>query len=338
MTSARSNTSRSKEFDLIFGYINSPSRLLNYIHKNPNGGSPTIDGVTVEYGNVSRLIPFLEKGQVIKPFEIKPRYIGHIDHLSQDRKLEIERKYKLEAGSISSQKSKADLLIVDQSYRSYLLSFKDSESVTKLGQVSGEATYGKAKLKGGLENISLPQGLIPETFESSDTALTSKQFGKLNTQHQSFAYFKNNYPNQWEEIVKNKMTEAVIQLRNFGEVIEADQNSLIDFIRLTFAGDLKNLSNFYLLFGATSINFLTLLDRIKDANPVVEIQEYNTDNKISLIIKLKVKGVTYGLTKIEPSFDGVRMNVSQTKGIIYYFQQYPSSGNHFKKLFLDIAK
>lgn len=338
MTSARSNTSRSKEFDLIFGYIKSPSDLLNYILKNPEGGSPNIGGVTVEYGNVSRLIPYLEIGQIIKPFEIEPTYIGHIDHLSKNRKLEIERRYDLEVGSISSQKSKADLLIVDQSYRSYLLSFKDSESVTKLGQVSGEARYGKAKLKGGLDDISIPQGTIPSTFDFSDTALTKEQFGKLNTQHQSFAYFKKHYPNEWEKIVKNKMTEAVDQLRNFGEVIQADQNSLIDFIRLSFAGDLKNLSNFYLLFGATSINFLTLLDRIKSANPVVEIQEYNTGNKVSLIIKLKVNDVTYGLTKIEPSFDGENMTVSQTKGIIFYFQQYPNSGNHFKKLFLDIAK
>jgi hypothetical protein len=32
--------------------------------------------------------------------------------------------------------------------------------------------------------------------------------------------------------------------------------------------------------------------------------------------------------------------VSQTKGVIFYFQQYPNSsdGNHFKKLFIDIAK
>lgn len=338
MRSARSNSSRSKEFDLIFGYVSSPQDLLNFIFKNPEGGSPNIGGITVEYGNISRLVPFLETNQLVKPFQIEPKYICHIDHLSKERKIEIEKKYDLEAGSITSQKSKVDLLIIDKNNHSYLLSFKDSKSVTKLGQVSGEVKYSQAKLKGGLDKVQLPKEKIPTKFSFSETALTKDQFEKLNHQHQQFAYFKKNYPSEWERIVKAKMLEAVNQLRDFGNVIETDRNSLIEFIRLSFAGDLKNLRNFYLLFGDTCISFSKIIDRIKSANLTVEIKEHITVNKISLIINLRLSDRVYGLTKIEPSFDGESVTVSQTKGIIFYFQQYPNTGNHFKKLFIDISK
>ena len=40
----------------------------------------------------------------------------------------------------------------------------------------------------------------------------------------------------------------------------------------------------------------------------------------------------------EPSFEGKKSDVSQTKGIIYHFQHYQDDGNDWKKLFFDIAK
>jgi hypothetical protein len=76
----------------------------------------------------------------------------------------------------------------------------------------------------------------------------------------------------------------------------------------------------------------------KYSSYTIECEYYNTENKFSLIIFLKFADVKYGITKIEPSFDGAKKNVSQTKGIIYYFQQYPNNTNHIWQLLKNISK
>ena len=58
------------------------------------------------------------------------------------------------------------------------------------------------------------------------------------------------------------------------------------------------------------------------------------EGKKSLLVSIKIKNQIYGLTKIEPSFDGWRDVVSQTKGIIFYFQEYSENKklrNNFKE-------
>jgi hypothetical protein len=63
-----------------------------------------------------------------------------------------------------------------------------------------------------------------------------------------------------------------------------------------------------------------------------------TKSKKALIIEVLIGNETYGLTRIEPSFEGDGTHVGQTKGIIYHFQQFPNAGNHYIKLFLDVMK
>jgi hypothetical protein len=336
MDNARKNNSRVREFDIFFCYSRNPEALLQLIISNPDGGIHNLDGILFEYGNINRLIPYLSINECTKPFNITPKYLGHIDHLNKSRKLEIEKKYNLTPGSISSQKSKVDILLIDTNNQPYYISFKDSSSVTKLGQISGKTVYRSAALEGGLD-IVLPKEKIPAYIKYSDTALTREQFNKLGRQDIEFAYFKKHYPDEWQDKVDKKTTEIILQLKLFGKTLQKDVNSLLDFIGQTIAGNLIESSDFYLLLGSTSINFKNLKNKILTKSPQVIIEDHNTENKFSLIIGLKIDNTNYYLTKIEPSFEGAAANVSQTKGIIFHFQQYPNAGNHFKKLFIDIA-
>ncbi len=336
MDNARSNNSRVREFDIFFCYAQNSEALLEFIINNPNGGIYSINGTIFEFGNIKRLVQYLIINKCKKPFNITPKYIGHIDHLPKSRKLEIESKYDLVEGSISSQKSKVDILLIDTDNKPYYISYKDSDSVTKLGQISAKTAYKGAKLGGGLD-IVLPTEKIPTNIKLSDTALRIDQFNKLARQHKEFAYFKKQYPTEWQEIVDNKNAEIIIQLKNFGIILKNDIQSLLNFVGQTVAGNLIESSDFYLLLGSTPVNFKKFLNSVAAKNPQVFTEEHKTTKKFSLIIGLEIEDTKYYLTKIEPSFEGAAKDVSQTKGIIFHFQQYPNSGNHFKRLFIDIT-
>jgi hypothetical protein len=63
-----------------------------------------------------------------------------------------------------------------------------------------------------------------------------------------------------------------------------------------------------------------------------------TKSKKALIIEVTSNSGSYGLTRIEPSFEGDGLHVGQTKGLIYHFQQFPNAGNHYIKLFHDVMQ
>jgi len=334
---ARENSSRAKEFDFIFGFPSHPKSLERLIKLSPNGAATLFEGIRYEWGNIDRLIPGISASNPIKPLEIEPKYVCHVDHLSASRKREIELGYGLARGSISSMGSKVDLLVVDVSGKPYYISLKDDSGPSKLGQVSRSASYNKAHLSGGL-NLSLPKGKVPLNFTFKDTALTSEQFNKLNRKDQTFAYFKNCHTSDWNDLVEMKMRDAITQLKSFGTAIKQDRDSLLEFIAQTFAGEMKNSPDFYLILGDQPIKFASALTKLNSLAPIVDLQIYSTSAKTSLIIWIEIRKKRYCLTKIEPSFDGGNLAVSQTKGIIFYFQQYGADGENYKNLFIDISK
>ena len=66
----RSNQSRAREFDLMFGFLNNPSDLHKALKKNPLGTKIEIDGITFEFGNIALLLPSVSPTNPIKPFDI----------------------------------------------------------------------------------------------------------------------------------------------------------------------------------------------------------------------------------------------------------------------------
>ncbi len=344
MSFQRKKGSRSKEISIIFSFFKNPKLLLDFIKENPNGAKFTLENITVEYGKIQGLIKDLDSNEKMdRPFDINPNYIGHIDNLNNEKKKLIEKKFNLEKDSLSSKTSKVDLLIIDNNKDIFYISYKD-ETTTKLGQLSKTNSYGKAELCGSFDSfniIKMFSNRIPQNLKFSDTSLTDIQFSKLNEKDKKLAFIKKSFPKEWYKIWNEELNNAYIQLEKFGKVLKDDKDSLIEFIKYTFSGNQKDLENFYLVFGKKSFKFSKILKKLKEIDLYVNSKIYESEKgKKSLLVSIKIKNQIYGLTKIEPSFDGLRDNVSQTKGIIFYFQDYPENkklGNNFKRLFQDIV-
>jgi hypothetical protein len=134
--------------------------------------------------------------------------------------------------------------------------------------------------------------------------------------------------------------------------ISSDRNCISQFILLTLVGESVALENFYIVFGQNFINTEKLLKNIETMDFKVESESYSSagiKKKESLIIWLVFPDRKYCLTKIEPAFDGgYDLRASQTKGIQYYFQQWPGKKlttdtnkfkiYDFKQLLLDIGQ
>jgi hypothetical protein len=338
MTTGRQTRSRAKEFDLVFGFLDSPEKLAYQISRSPKGGTLKLEGIDFEYGNVKRLAEHLDASAPTMPFGFKAKYVCHLDGLQASRKRAIEQEFGLDTGSISSQDSKADLLVIDRSGKHYFLSVKDPEKPSKLGQKSGSVSYGKANLHGGLLGTTLDELNIPSSLSFRDTNLTQDQFGKLSRANQIFAFFKKQHPSEWENIVAASESRALDEIRKFCTVLKDDKDSLISFISETLGGNLKIDPDFYIVFGDRFVNLALVLQKLKDNKLFVTLEEYNPRGKCSIIVRITVSNKTYCLTKIEPSFEGKKTSVSQVKGIIYHFQQYEDVDNSWKKLIFDVVK
>lgn len=319
--------------------------LYEYITSNQSGGTFRTDGLDVEYGKVSQYYRHLNRSIINNPFNFVPTYCCHLDRISAKRKRQIERDYGLPPSCISTNKVKADIFFIASDNTPYFVSVKDIETPSKLGQVMAETSYCNARLKGGFLDLVLPQHSIPEIIHFRDTALTEEQFKKAGKKDRRYAFFKNKFNSEWLELVRPIEDNAQRQLRQFVEIIKTDKESLVEFIGTVLAGSLRNSSDFYILLGGERVQITKFLSALESLHVQVEIEEDTPpgSNKTSMIIWLTVQNTRYCLTRIEFSFDGKKLisnrgPVCQTKGIVYYFQQHLGSGNHYKKLLLDITQ
>ncbi len=334
----RKTKSRAKEFDLVFSFLNAPKALASYVMANPTGGKPELEGITFEYGDVRRHLKFLNQSKIDCPFKVQPKFVCHLDNVNADRKRQIEIQFGLSSGSISSSQVKADLLFIDEAGVPYFVSVKDVNEPSKLGQISREMHYGKASLRGGLTDVDLPQKSIPSEINYMQTALTENKFKNLTLADQRFAFFKKNYPKDWANIIHQSNQNALAQTRQFAEILKEDRDSLIEFLGITLAGNLKESKDFYILLGGSIISFGKAMSALKVMSYQIAVEEHKPRQKTSVIIWLNDGKKKYGLTKIEPSFEGAGSKVSQTKGIIFHFQQHGDNSNNYKKLLLDVIK
>ena len=334
----RKTRSRAKEFDLVFRFLEAPKTLASYIKTNPTGGKPELEGITFEYGDIRRHLKFLNPSKLENPFKVRPKFVCHLDNVNADRKRQIETSYGLSPDSITSSQVKADLFFVDREGKSYFVSVKDNDEPSKLGQISREVLYGKASLRGGLTGVDVPQESIPLEITYRQTALSERKFNNLTLADQRFSFFKKNYPKEWVEIVEKSKQNALDQTRRFAMTLREDRASLIKFLGVTLAGNLKESKDFYILLGDQIVNFDKAMSALRTMTFEIEIEEHKPRLKTSIIIWLNDGKKRYGLTKIEPSFEGEGLKVDQTKGIIFHFQQHGDSSNCYKKLLLDISK
>lgn len=354
---ARSKKSRAEELRFIAGFLNAPSNLVQAFRAEPSGGNAKLEGIDFVWGNVADLLTSMNTEQVSTHdavfTSLDPKYVVHLDNLSNRQKKLMIDEYEIPSESLSFQSNKADLLLVDKNDNLIYISLKDEEKITKLSQVANK-NYGSAKLVGGFSGVDLDQFQYPTEISYNDTWLTAEQWDTLRTKRKDkrCAYIKKKYPVEWRLLVDKSLEAAYQCLWDFSTCLKQDKDCISQFVLLSLVGESVAIENFYIVFGKNLINVQQLLKNIETMNFQVETETYMSSGQLhkeSLIIWLVFPNRRYCLTKIEPAFDGGFDNTaSQTKGIQYYFQQWPTqaatndsdgvNAYDFKEFLLDISQ
>lgn len=336
---ARRSTSRATELLFIAAHSTSPSQVLQQFQIQPDGGT-FYDGFTqFEWGNIKTLVSgSFHRNAKLTQITNTPKYIYHLDRLPQSRREQLERAHALAPGLISGSlaKSKADVLLVDQNGQKFFVSFKEIEGKSKLGQVSADTTYGAASLDGGIDDLDVNKLPVPAQFSASDTALATDAFEKLSNKDQKLAYYKKHFASNWKLYVDARSAAAKTNLRQFATMMTSDRTSFLDFVGTTLAGALKGSSDFYIVLGDEVINLNKVLASLSMPRWIIGTADASTAKKHAVLLTVSDARAKYVLTRIEQSFEGAKADVSQTKGIIFHFQQHPEDGMNYKQLLLDL--
>lgn len=338
-------------------FLEEPSHLLREFQNNPYGGRANFEGVDFEWGNISTIAKELKveyshtKKRSLS--NLNPSYICHLDNLNKKQEDLLIGHYKISADTLSFNKNKADLFLVEKDNSIIYISVKDEVGDSKLGQVCNKV-YGNAQLVGGFEGVDLSDFEIPNEIGFADTYLDESQWAKLRgKKHKECAFIKKNHPEAWKIMVDERIDASYQCLEKFSLDIGNDRESLAEFLLKTLVGIATELDNYYLSIGEDLIDVHKMLINFKNLDFEVETEWHQSNTarqKRSLIIWIVFPNRRYGLTKIEPAFDGgYDLHASQTKGIIYYFQQWPVTRKrkntaltefdlNYKNLLLDISK
>jgi hypothetical protein len=351
MVGQRLNTSRSLELLVIAANLNlKPSELevnglINAFKTHPMGGTHTTHlGTSVHWGNIHRLVqdlmPLGQEGlastlsHIALPRSHPPRFLVHLDSFRKATALPVS---DLVIPTVARVKGKADILIVEaDGIRE--LSVKDSSGgENKLGQQSKRESYnfsGAAHtLSGGFNFASLQDRLQiikgSVNLNIRPASLSEDQWGRLkNEQYRILAIAKDSDPVGWDNFVIAALEEA-------GKELDAFLGTAFPIVPHAHGRHLATILAHRLIDGETdghdewivsqqgafrldaAIAYLAQMTNVK-----VDWERRNSPRgKPSWFVYASISGGKYLITKIEPSFDGARRGVSQTKGIIYYFQE-----------------
>lgn len=336
---ARRNTSRATELLFIAEHSVSPDQVFQQFRIQPDGGTFHDGETQFEWGNIKTLVSgrFHRRAKVTRITD-EPKYVYHLDRLPRARRVALEETHSLSHGSISGSltSAKADVLVVDGAGQTFLISFKEIEGQAKLGQVSADTTYGAASLDGGIDDLDVATLPVPDQISASDTALSAGSFQKLSSKDQKLAYYKKNHASSWKRYVDERSSAARLNLREFAAKLASDRASFLEFVGSALAGSSKRSRDFYIVLGNEVIQLHKVLSELAMPHWSVQATDASTARKHAVLLKVSDGKSTYVLTRIEQSFEGARVNVSQTKGIIFHFQQYPQIGLNYKRLLLDL--
>ena len=346
---ARNNKSRAMELEFMLRFLRHPDALIAEFHAYPAGTGVLLEGIVFVWGNISSLLPHMKPGSSkihsAEVLGLDPQFVCHLWNLSEKQRRSLKKKIKTSSGSVFSEDAKSDLLLVNRDGNVNYISCKDADSLAKLSQ-KGKASqlYGTAELRGGITLVDLSRFHVPDIFDYLSTHLDEESFLKLEPANQKRAYIRCNYPNEWKEKVDEQLNLAYQCLEEFGKSISENKVNLLEFVQQTFIGRSHDLENYHIVFGDAFISISRFISRLENSNFIVETEWYATDNKMSLIVRLNIGGTRYTLTKIEPAFDGgYDIEASQSKGIQYYFKQWPENASasgelDYKNLLLDLGK
>lgn len=337
----RRSTARASELLFIARHSFEPDRVFKEFRHSPLGGTFSDGRIQFEWGNINTLVSSrIHRSAKTVKITANAKHIYHLDRLKKSRRQVIESTHSLPPGSItgSLSSSKADVLIVDHTGKKYFVSFKEIEGQAKLGQLSAETKFGMASLDGGIDDLDTKTLPIPKNFDYKSTSLSAESFAGVSSKDQKLAYFKKNHHSDWSSYVDRRTSEAAIQLREFAEVMCGDRESFISFVGTTLAGSLLNSPDFFIVIGNEVVHLQTVLDQLRSPRWLVTTCDASTPKKHAILLMVRDSTRSYTLTRVEQSFEGARPRVSQTKGIVYHFQQHPRSGPNYKQLLLDLSQ
>jgi hypothetical protein len=338
--SARASAARASELIFIANQTRTPSLVMEAFRRTPRGGRYSDSEIEIEWGNIHTLVESAPRARKATCLVTNSaRHIYHLDRLGRARLAEVERKHHLVPGSITGGLSdtKADVLIIDKSGKSFLISYKEKDGVAKLGQVSKSTKYGRASLAGGFALPSKARTYLPHSVDVRDTELSLDQFRNIGANHQRLAYLKSNFPTVWSDIVNTHIQDATSQVSRFCRQIADDRSSFIEFIGSVFAGNQKRSANFFIVFEDKKVQLNEVIHELQNPKWKVDFVDASTRAKHATLVTVNNSQKKYSLMRIEHSFEGSKATVAQTKGIIFHFQQAGEIGTNYKQLLIDLG-
>jgi hypothetical protein len=351
----RSNTARAAE--LIAAAINcvsgsNASEIEQVFHEfrlRPEGGSYRHKtGSTLVWGDINRLVAFLPEvrdvslkdlaGQYLVPSSGTRQFVIHIDSFRSSARDSLVLPTDVQ-GLLGRSLGKADLLLVDeQSVVKLSVKQPDSKEV-KLGQQSASETYEflpvKFTLSGGKNFVGMNRAVAKLTSRLKEelirpNALTADKWGKLakSPEQQRLAIVKSSWPSEWAVIVSSANHDARQSLDAFLTAAFPSSHrdharNLGEILRHRLLGSATGAGQMWITSKAgpyrldEAINNLSAISGLR----AEWTRRASGKGKDSWLIHVTLFKKRYLVSKIEPSFDGDAAHVSQTKGVIYYFQE-----------------
>ena len=351
----RSNTARAAE--LIAAAINCVSgnnaseveQVFHEFRLRPDGGSYRHKtGSTLMWGDINRLVEFLPEvrdvslkdlaGQYLVPSSGTRQFIIHIDSFKSSARDSLVLPTNVQ-GLLGRSLGKADLLLVDeQSILKLSVKQPDSKEV-KLGQQSAPTTYDflpvKFTLSGGKNFVGMNRAVTKLTSRLKEeltrpNALSADQWSKLakSPEQQKLAIVKSSWPSEWSAIVSSALHDAGQSLDGFLAAAFPSSHrdharNLGEILRHRLLGSATGAGQMWITSKAgpyrldEAINNLSAISGLR----AEWTRRASGKGKDSWLIYATLFKKRYLVSKIEPSFDGWEADVSQTKGVIYYFQE-----------------
>ena len=352
MVGARKNTSRAEELvcaaaNCVVGPdLDGIGQILNQFSQHPDGGTYVhTNGARLVWGNVTRLLgsaghtEIAEINRAIVQYQLPrsqpPKYVVLMDSLRKNA-VALHGVSDEAMATLKSVKGKADLTIIENDAIRELSVKRSNVSEVKLSQQSRREEYqfrsSPSTLSGGKNFPTLREAMSDLTRGLGEihrpNSLTEYQWDRLSDSDKRLAAAKQLFPDQWEEIVSNAMIDAGTALDRFlTDALPSNEQehsyNLGVLLSHRLIGGMTEGHEEWITSTNGPFRLELAIQKLADTGTLRAAwsRQPSKNGKDSWVINASIGDRDYVICKIEPSFDGAEANVSQTKGVIYYFQE-----------------
>jgi hypothetical protein len=352
MVGARKNTSRAEELicaatNCVVGPdLDGINIILGQFSQHPSGGTyEHTNGTRLVWGNVERLLgstghtQIADVGRAIVQYQLPrsqpPRYVVLMDSLLNGATT-LTGVSDQAMAILKNVKGKADLTVIEDDVIRELSVKRPNLTEVKLGQQSRREDYqfrsSVSTLSGGKNLPNLREAMSDLTRGlgeiSRPNSLTEYQWGRLTEDDKRLAAAKQLFPDQWKEIVRHAMTDAGAELDSFlTDALPTNEQehsyNLGVLLSHRLIGGMTEGHEEWITSAHGPFRLELAIQKLADTSALRATwsRQPSKSGKDSWVITARVGNRRYVICKIEPSFDGAKPEVSQTKGVIYYFQE-----------------